>query len=446
MILWRKQKLSSKELWERNIMKAVILAAGEGARLLPITSTRPKHMIRIAGKPILEHCLNALRTTGIVEACIITHYLGKAIRDYFGDGERFGLKLDYVEQPSILGTGNAAEMAEPYVDDRFLLVYGDLLFSEDALKRLIQTFEREHPDAAMTVVPVGKPESYGIVELENNLEVGRIIEKPASGETKSTLANAGLYVFKRDIFKTLKNIGYSARGEIELTDAISQMTKAKKRVLAAEISANDWFDIGQPWDLLEANVWALKRMEHTVLGTIEDGAHLLGQVTVAKTARIRSGAYIEGPSFIDEGADIGPNCYIRSCTSVGRNARIGNACEIKNSIVMDRTHVGHLSYMGDSIIGEHCNLAAGTLIANLRFDDGPVKMMVKDKVVNTGRRKLGAVLGDEVKTGINALFMPGVKVGPNCWIGANFLVRRDIEANTIVAIDQMENRRTKNDV
>lgn len=111
---------------------------------------------------------------------------------------------------------------------------------------------------------------------------------------------------------------------------------------------------------------------------------------------------------------------------------------------MDRTHMGHLSYMGDSIIGEHCNLAAGTLIANLRFDDGHVKMVVKNKVVDTGRRKLGAVLGDEVKTGINALFMPGVKIGPNCWIGANFLVQRDIEANTIAAIEQKENRRKKN--
>ena len=102
---------------------------------------------------------------------------------------------------------------------------------------------------------------------------------------------------------------------------------------------------------------------------------------------------------------------------------------------MDRTHMGHLSYMGDSIIGEHCNLAAGTLIANLRFDDGHVKMMVKDRVVDTGRRKLGVILGDEVKTGVNASLMPGVKVGQNAWIGANYLVRRDIEANTTTLTD-----------
>jgi len=426
-------------------MKAVILAAGEGVRLLPITATRPKHLIKVGGKPILEHCLDALKKAGITEAFIVTHYHGKAIREYFGDGEEFGLKLNYIEQPLILGTGNAASMAEPYVDDKFVLIYGDLLFSEDALKLLIQMFETEQPNAAMAVIPVAKPENYGIVELENARKIKRIVEKPAPGENPSNLANAGLYILNAEIFKTIQSINPSVRGEIELTEAISLMIKDKRAVYATEIPKNDWLDIGQPWDLLEANSWTLKRMEHKVLGTIEEGAHLIGPVTVAKTARIRSGAYIEGPSFIDEGADVGPNCYIRPCTSIGRNARIGNACEIKNSIIMDRTHMGHLSYVGDSIIGEHCNLAAGTLIANLRFDDGHVKMMVKNKVVDTGRRKLGVVLGDEVKTGINAILMPGVKVGQNTWIGPNYMVQRDLEANTIATIDQKENKRRKND-
>jgi len=412
-------------------LKAVILAAGQGVRLLPITATRPKPLIKVGGKPILEHCLDALKKTGVTEALIITHYLGKSINEYFGDGQKFGFKLDYAEQPYVLGTGNAAGIAESYVNRNFILIYGDLLFSQDALKNLIQIFETHHPNAAMAVTPVVKPENYGIVELENNLKIRRLIEKPAQGETQSNLANAGLYIFNPEIFKRIKSLKSSVRGEIELTDAISTMIKDKEKVFASEIPKNDWMDIGQPWDLLEANTWVLKRMEHKIFGTVEEGAHLLGPVTVAQTARIRSGAYIEGPSFIDEGADVGPNCYIRPCTSLGKNTRIGNACEIKNSIIMERTHVGHLSYMGDSIIGEHCNLAAGTLIANLRFDDGHVKMMVKDRVVDTGRRKLGVILGDEVKTGVNASLMPGVKVGQNTWIGANYLVRRDIEANTV---------------
>jgi len=177
-------------------------------------------------------------------------------------------------------------------------------------------------------------------------------------------------------------------------------------------------------------------MAHRVYGTVEDGVHLIGPITVAETARIRSGAYIEGPAFIDEGSDIGPNCYIRPCTSVGKKVRIGNACEVKNSIIMDGTHIGHLSYVGDSILCERCNLAAGTIVANLRLDNKNVKMFIKDRVVDSGRRKLGTVLGDGVKTGINALLMPGVKVGTNSWIGANFIVRRDVPANSIVMIEQ----------
>jgi bifunctional UDP-N-acetylglucosamine pyrophosphorylase/glucosamine-1-phosphate N-acetyltransferase len=177
-------------------------------------------------------------------------------------------------------------------------------------------------------------------------------------------------------------------------------------------------------------------MDCQVLGTIEQGAHLIGPISVAESARIRSGAYIEGPCFIGEECDIGPNCYIRPGTSLGKNVRVGNACEIKNSIIMDRTHIGHLSYVGDSILGEHCNLGAGTVMANYRLDAESIKMMVKDQLVNTGRRKLGAVLGDNVKTGIKSLFLPGVKVGVNSWVGPNFMVERDLPANSIALLKQ----------
>ena len=424
-------------------MKAVVLAAGEGTRLHPITTTRPKHLIQVGGKPILEYCLEALKFSGITEVIVVTHYMGDAIRRYFGDGESMGLKITYVEQSEILGTGNAVGVVEPHVDGDFVLVYGDLLFAQEAVSDVVRLYEAENPAAVMAVVPVVKPESYGVVELENERIVKGIVEKPATGEAPSNLANAGLYVFSEEIFDEIKRTRASVRGEWELTDAVSMLMNDGKTVLASKISKADWIDIGRPWDLLEANSWVLKRMEHNVYGTVENGAHLVGPVTVAETARIRSGAYIEGPSFIGEGSDIGPNCYIRPCTSVGKNVRVGNACEIKNCIIMDETHVGHLSYVGDSILCERCNLAAGTITANLRLDGGHVKMLVKGKVVDSGRRKLGAILGDDVKTGINALLMPGVKVGANSWIGANFTVHRDVPSNTIVLLNQDEDRRKK---
>jgi bifunctional UDP-N-acetylglucosamine pyrophosphorylase/glucosamine-1-phosphate N-acetyltransferase len=417
-------------------MKAVILAAGEGVRLQPITSTRPKHLIKVGGKPILEHCLNAVKTSGIEEALIVIHYMGDVIRQYFGDGEKFGLKIEYVEQKAVLGTGNAVSLVEPHIKDDFLLAYGDLLFSAEAVKNVIDLHKKEKPAATMAVVPVENPEDYGIVELEDEKHVKRIVEKPKHEEAPSNLANAGIYVFSTEIFDKIRDTSASARGEWEITDAISQLLNEKKTVLAVKISQDDWVDIGRPWDLLEANRWALVRMDHKVCGYVESGAHLIGPVTVAETARIRSGAYIEGPVLIDEESDIGPSCYIRPYTSIGKKVRVGNACEIKNSIIMDNVHIGHLSYVGDSIIGENCNLGAGTITANYRLDGGTIKMLVKDKVVDSGRTKLGAVLGDGVKAGINALFMPGVKVGCNSWIGPNVVVHRDVSANTVVLLKQ----------
>ena len=423
-------------------MKAVILAAGEGVRLQPITSTRPKHLIKVGGKPILEHCLNAVKTSGIEEALIVIHYMGDAIRQYFGDGEKFGLKIEYVEQKAVLGTGNAVSLAEPHVKDDFLMVYGDLLFSADAVKNIIDLHKKEKPAAAMAVVPVENPEDYGIVELEDEKHVKRIVEKPKHEEAPSNLANAGIYVFSTEIFDKIRETSASARGEWEITDAISQLLNEKKTVLAVKISQDDWVDIGRPWELLEANRWALMRMDHKVYGLVENGAHLIGPVTVAETAHIRSGAYIEGPALIDEESDIGPNCYIRSYTSIGKKVRIGNACEIKNSIIMDNAHIGHLSYVGDSILGENCNLGAGTITANYRLDGGTIKMVVKDRVMDSCRTKLGAVLGDGVKTGINALFMPGVKVGCNSWVGPNVVVQRDVAADMVVLLKQnLEERR-----
>lgn len=417
-------------------MKAVVLAAGEGVRLQPITSTRPKHLIKVGGKPILEHCLGALKASGIEEVVLVVHYMGEKIREYFGDGKKFGFRIEYVEQPSVAGTGNAVGVTEPFVKDEFLVVYGDLLFSAEAVKSVVDLHKAEKPAATIAVVTVEKPESYGIVELEGDKQVKRIVEKPKREEAPSNLANAGIYVFTPEIFGKIKETSASTRGEWEITDAISLLLSEKKPLLASKISCDDWFDAGRPWDLLEANRWALMRMNHKVLGNVENGAHLIGPVTVAESARIRSGVYVEGPTFIGEESDIGPNCYIRPFTSVGNKVRIGNACEVKASLIMDGVHVGHLSYIGDSIVGEKCNLGASTVTGNYRLDGGSIRMKVKDEVVDSGRRKLGAVLGDNVKTGIGALLMPGVKVGCNSWIGPSVVVHRDVPSDVVVLLKQ----------
>ncbi|NLE06462.1 MAG: NTP transferase domain-containing protein [Crenarchaeota archaeon] len=417
-------------------MKAILLAAGEGTRLLPITATRPKHLIQVAGKAILEYSIDALKANGILEFLIMTNYMQDAIRDYFGDGSKFGVKISYVKQEALLGTGNAVSIVESYVEDDFLLIYGDLIFTAEAIRDVLDKYEAGKTDAVLAVVKVDRPESYGVIKYDLQKKFEQIVEKPKKGLAPSNLANAGLYVFTREIFGALRKVKRSVRGEWELTDAVTMLAQEGKTIILAEICKDNWFDVGRPWDLLDANVWALKRMKHRVLGVVEPNVHLIGPVTVAKTARVRSGAYIEGPCLIDEGADVGPNCFIRPYTTLGKNTRVGNACEIKNSIIMEGTHVGHLSYVGDSILCEKCNLGAGTITANLLFNDGNVKMVIKENAVDSGRRKLGVIFGDNVKTGVNSVFMPGIKVGENTWVGPNLCVEQDLPANIVALLKQ----------
>jgi len=417
-------------------MKAVVLAAGEGIRLRPLTLTRPKHLIPVAGKPLLEHLLTSLKAAGIDEALIVVHYMADKIQQFFGNGAHLGMKLEYVVQKQIGGTADAAGMAENYAKEDFLLVYGDLYIATKIIKHILSSYEKEKPTVAMAVVPVKNPEQYGIVELDGSHVTG-IIEKPQPKEAPTNLANAGIYIFQPAIFEKIRQTSKSSRGEWEITDSLRFLIQEeRKSVLAVQVSSEEWLDVGRPWDLFEANQRALNQVEPIVEGEIENGAHLIGAVTVGKQARIRSGAYIQGPAFIDEHSDIGPNCFIRPYTSIGKNVRIGNACEIKNSIIMDKTHIGHLSYVGDSIIGEECNLGAGTITANYRFDAGTIKMTVKDEVVDTERTKLGVIFGDRVKTGINTSFMPGVKVGNDSWIGPNVMAYRDVSPNTVLLLKQ----------
>jgi bifunctional UDP-N-acetylglucosamine pyrophosphorylase/glucosamine-1-phosphate N-acetyltransferase len=159
-------------------------------------------------------------------------------------------------------------------------------------------------------------------------------------------------------------------------------------------------------------------------------------VILGKDGVIRAGSIVEGPAFIGEGSKVGPNAYVRRFTFLDRGVRIGNACEVKNSIVMEGTKIPHLSYVGDSIVGCNCNIGAGTMVANLRFDEAFITATVKGERVSTGERKFGAVIGDNVRTGVNVSVMPGVKIGYGSWIGPGTVVSRDVPARTFVKSEQ----------
>lgn len=420
-------------------MRAVVLAAGKGERLNPLTETRPKHLLPVGGRPLIEWSLEALKETGIEEALIVTHYMGKKLRERLGDGSSLGLSLSYSRQERMGGTADAFRMAEEFADgEDFLGLYGDLFLDPECVKTVLKA--HKPAEVVMGVVQVEEPSQFGIVGVEGGL-VTEIVEKPEPGTEPSNLANAGIYVFPPEIFDSIRDTKLSSRNEYEITDSLGALIELGSRVRAVELPGEDWLDVGQPWHLLEANERALRSLEHSIEGDIEDGVHMEGPVRVCSGARVRSGTYIEGPTYIGLGSDIGPNCYIRPSTSIGRDARIGNACEVKNSIIMDSTHAAHLSYVGDSVLGEGCNLGAGTVTANIRFDKMNVRMSIKGRRVDSGRRKLGTIMGDNAQTGINVSLVPGVKVGSGAWIAPGLTVYEDVPSGEFLRADTPKVRR-----
>jgi len=374
-------------------MKAVVLVAGKGTRMEPLTSDCPKVMLQVANKPILEHILNSAIGAGIEGFVFITGYLEEQIRGYFGDGSKWGVSIKYVQQKEQLGTANAIGYAKGHVDGAFLVLNGDMLIGQEDLKALVSRKE----EAVICVKEVENPSDFGVLETENN-KVVRIIEKPKNPPTN--LANAGVYLFRESIFDLIDRTPASVRKEFEITDSI-QMLIDSRAAVGYSLLGGRWIDIGYPWDLLKANEHLLKDLKGSCEGTVEPNATLKGEVVIGKGTLIRNGSYIEGPVVIGENCDIGPNCFIRPSTAIGNHVRVGNAVEIKNTIIMENTHVGHLSYVGDSVIGRRCNFGAGTKVANLRHDGKNIKVMVKGRILDSGRRKLGVIMGDDVHTGIN---------------------------------------------
>jgi UDP-N-acetylglucosamine diphosphorylase/glucosamine-1-phosphate N-acetyltransferase len=420
-------------------LRAVVLAAGKGERLNPLTETRPKHLLPVGGRPLIEWSLEALKEAGIEEALIVAHYMGKKLRERLGDGSSLGLSLNYSRQERMGGTADAFRMAEEFADgEDFLGLYGDLFLDPECVKTVLKA--HKPAEVVMAVVQVEEPSQFGIVGVEGGL-VTEIVEKPEPGTEPSNLANAGIYVFPPEIFGSIRDTKLSSRNEYEISDSLGALIELGSRVRAVELPGEGWLDVGQPWHLLEANERALRSLEHSIEGDIEDGVHMEGPVRVCSGARVRSGTYIEGPTYIGPGSDIGPNCYIRPSTSIGRDTRIGNACEVKNSIIMDSTHAAHLSYVGDSVLGEGCNLGAGTVTANIRFDKMNVRMSVKGRRVDSGRRKLGTIMGDNAQTGINVSLVPGVKVGSGAWIAPGLTVYEDVPSGEFLRADTPKVRR-----
>ncbi len=414
-------------------MKAVILAAGEGKRLRPITSTRPKPMIPLAGKPLLEHTILGLKAAGINEVLLIVGYKEQQIKDYFGNGiDKFNIKIEYITQEEYLGTAHATGYAKDFVNNEtFLMMYGDILVDPNVFKEVVEKFNDTKPEGIISLIEVNNPQEYGIITLDSDGYVQKITEKPSPELKLGNLANAGVFVFDSLIFKAIEMTEKSVRDEYEFTDSMEILIEGLKgRIIRYTIKDRFWSDIGLPWQLLDANNFILKDVKKKILGKLESNVQISGNIYLGQNTIVRSGSYIQGPCYIGDNNLLGPNAFIRPNTSIENNCHIGMS-EVKNSIVFSGSNIPHFNFVGDSIICENVNLGAGTKVANLRLDDGNIKVNIKGKLVDSKRRKLGAIVGPNVKTGINVSIMTGKIVGENSKIGAQTMVIEDVAPNTL---------------
>ena len=424
-------------------MKAIILSAGEGTRMRPLTLTKPKTMLPVAGKPIIQYNIESLRDSGVTDILLIVNYKEDMVREYFKDGKDLGVNISYATQEELSGTANAIGYGENFVDEEFIVLNGDIILDTELITNIIDNYYNKNPDTLIVLTKVEDPTLFGVVELVGEV-VKKIIEKPTMEEAPSNYINTGIYIFNKDIFEKIAKTEKSPRGEYEITDSLAKQIDDGKTVLGFK-SNKRWLDVGRPWELIEINEYFLQSIKTNIKGNVEHGAHIHGTIHLGEGSVIRSGVYITGYVYIGENCVIGPNCYIRGSTYIGDNVHVGNAVEIKNSIIMDHTNVNHLSYVGDSVIGSNCNIAAGTNVANLRFDNETVKITVKNEKIDTGRRKLGSIFGDHVKTGINSSFSPGVKVGCNSTVGSDVLLYNDLGSNKTVFVEQVHTIREKKD-
>jgi UDP-N-acetylglucosamine diphosphorylase/glucosamine-1-phosphate N-acetyltransferase len=404
---------------EGKIMKAVILAAGEGLRCRPLTLSRSKVMLPVANKPLLEHIIHALLENDINEMILVVGYKKERIMDYFGDGLEFGVKISYVTQDAQLGTAHAVKQVREFIDSDFLVLNGDNLINANTISDLLSGRRGE-----ITLLGVEREQTHGYgVIISKNGKVSRIVEKPK--EVVSHFVNAGVYLFSPWIFEEIDKTPLSENGEYAITDTIQQMIIDGKDV-SMVVSKSMWIDAVHSWDFLKANSIVLGACKKDIRGTVENNVSIKGNVILGENSIIRGGCYIIGPVIIGKNCDIGPNAVILPSTTIGDNTTIGSSTEIQNSILMNDVRVGSNSYISDSIIGANNNISP-----HFSTEVGQ-DLLIEMKGTLHHADLLGTVIGDDNTISNRVSIKAGKTISNNCTVETGVTVQKDIPPGSIV--------------
>ncbi|HKJ58557.1 MAG TPA: sugar phosphate nucleotidyltransferase [Halobacteriales archaeon] len=394
------------------IRDAVVLAAGEGTRLRPLTRHRPKPMLPAANRPILEYVFDALIDAGIERITVVVGYKHDRVQNHFGSDYR-DVPIGYVHQQKQLGSGHALLQASEAVDDPFIVVNGDQIADPRMVAAVMEAAQEGDAVARLAVIEREEVGSYGAVTLEGDRVVD-FIEKPQAGTYH--LLNAGVYAFDGRIFDVLDETP-RREGDLDLPDAIGSIMAADEPIGAVR-TRGIWIDATYPWDLL-----AVAR-DLLAAGWIDvDEA---GEGTwIADSARIHDSAVVQSPVVVGPDAVVGPGAVVGPHTALGRNVTVGANAVVQSSVVDEDTRVDAGATLVDCVTGQGVRVGAGTVVPGGSADVTVAGTVHEDQ-------RLGAVLADRVRLGGGASVAPGSLVGPNAEVDAGGYVRGTVKADARV--------------
>jgi glucose-1-phosphate thymidylyltransferase len=331
-------------------MKGLILSGGKGTRLRPLTFTQAKQLVPVANKPVLFYGIEALAEAGIKEIGIIVGETKQEIKDAAGTGDRWGVRLSYIEQDEPLGLAHAVMIAEPFLGrDSFVMYLGDNLLKSGILS-LVREFEARKPNALILLTEVPNPQMFGVAELSNG-RVVRLVEKPK--EPKSNLALVGVYMFDSHVFEAVHAIKPSWRNELEITDAIQYLVERGYEVQPHLVSGW-WKDTGRLEDILEANCLILETIETRIEGEVDEASRISGKVILEPGVKVRAST-IRGPAIIGAGTEIAES-YIGPFTAIQKDCRILRT-EVEHSIILEGSEILDVgSRIDQSLIGREVRI------------------------------------------------------------------------------------------
>ncbi|MGH7204223.1 MAG: bifunctional sugar-1-phosphate nucleotidylyltransferase/acetyltransferase [Candidatus Levyibacteriota bacterium] len=400
-------------------MQVVILAAGKSSRFYPYTNLKHKSLIKFMGMTLLEHTIISIRETGIKDIIIVVG-TDPFIQDLLGNGEQFKVKITYVTQPEPLGMGDALIRAEEYIKDYFFLLNAHHMDFAD-FKAALEAKKGRHGEIVFLAKRDGRLHKYGFLNVQDD-RVLDIVEKPSRDQAPSEYRVIGIYLLHKNIFPTLHN---TVAEEYSFEHALSHYAKEAKATMV--LTDKPTVSLKYPWDLFEIADYLLDGMPNFRGKNIfiAKNAILEGDIFIEDDVTIFEGACIKGPCYIGRGAVIGNNAIVRSGSVIGDNALVGANLELKHTILMDAS-TAHSGFIGDSIIGENCRIAAGVTTGNVRMDRQVIHSVLNEKKVETGRRSMGVIMGDSVRTGINISTMPGIIIGNNAIIGPSTTLMENV--------------------